>query len=212
MKLRTVSRLSVVTLAAVVGAILYIARGPIASTRGANLTGTDLAVGGTYPSAPGFRLTDQLGQEVSLQQFAGHPVVLAFLYTHCPDACQQEPGRIRTALDRAGKAAGGAGVLAVSLDPQGDTPAAALAFSDQQQMTSRWRYLIGTCSQLSAVWKAYGVGITGCNGGSASVTSAGTGHPLGLYLIDKRGRERVYLDSDFTPQALAGDLQALAAE
>ena len=207
MKLRTASRLSVVTLAVVVGAIFYIARGPIASTHGASLTGTDLAVGGTYPSAPGFHLTDQLGQEVSPQQFAGHPVVVAFLSTGCPDACQQEPGRLRTALDRAGKAAGGAGVLMVSLDPRDDTQAAALAFSEQQHTTSRWHFLIGTCSQLSTVWKAYGVGISGCGGANAVA-----GHALGLYLIDKRGRERVYLDSEFTPQALAGDLQALAAE
>jgi protein SCO1 len=207
MKLRTASRLVVIALVVIVGAALYVVHGSGAAPRASALLGTDLSVSGRYPGAAAFQLKDQYGKSVSLAQFKGQPVVLTFLYTRCPDECPLTAEKIRAALAQLGKAGDGVAVLVVSTDPTGDTQAAALAFSQTHQMANRWHYLIGSCAQLSAVWKAYGVASDGCQHPADGVT-----HTLGLYLIDKQGHERAYLSSEFSPAMLATDLRVLNAE
>ncbi|GAC1448923.1 MAG: SCO family protein [Ktedonobacterales bacterium] len=206
MKLRTISRLSVITLVIVVGAVIYLVHSTGAATT-PTLRGTDLReAGGAYPLAPDFRLVDQSGTPVSLSQFRGRPVVLTFLYTHCPDECPLTAEKLRVALRQLGASASGVAILAVSTDPAGDDQAAAQAFSAQHQMQDRWHFLIGAHDQLAPVWKAYGIAV------AAGARAGEVTHGLGLYVIDKQGRERVYLGNDFDPAAVAADLRILAGE
>ena len=141
MNWRVASRLSVVTLALLV--ILVVALFSLRSissgqslpsnpaTDGAGLQGTDL---GGVP-APAFRLTDQFGKPVSLAQFRGKPVVLTFLYTHCPDVCPLIAEQLHSVMLDLGQEAQHVGVLAISVEPTRDTIAAALAFSQVHHMT-----------------------------------------------------------------------------
>ena len=39
------------------------------------------------PEAPDFTLENQFGNDVSLSDFEGRVVVVAFIYTSCPDVC-----------------------------------------------------------------------------------------------------------------------------
>ena len=39
------------------------------------------------PDAPDFTLKNQFGEDVSLSDFDGKVVVVAFIYTACPDVC-----------------------------------------------------------------------------------------------------------------------------
>jgi protein SCO1/2 len=203
MKLRTASRLSVIALVVVVGAILYVARASLASPQPTSLVGTNL--GGT--PAPDFRLTDQHDAAISLALFRGEPVVLTFMTAHCGSACAQATAKVRTALDQLGTTGSHVAVLVVSMDPHGDDAASVAAFSQQLLMADRLHYLTGTCATLPPVWKAYGVAGADCASG-ASVPAAPA---LGLYLIDTHGRERVYLNSSFSVSALATDLRSLSA-
>src|SRR3712207_6305012 len=72
--------------------------------------------------APDVRLRDAAGEEVSLARYRGRPVVLTFLYADCPDVCPVIAQRIGQALERIGKDGAKVAVLAVSVDPEGDTP------------------------------------------------------------------------------------------
>jgi protein SCO1 len=198
-KLRTVSRLAVITLVVVVGAIVYFVRETEASTL-SGLQGTRL--GGT--PAPDFRLTDQLGRQITLAQLRGHPVVLTFLYTRCLDECPMAAEKVWHSLQKLGTAGNTAAILAVSVDPQRDDQMAAQAFSRQQRLLDRWHYLLGTRGQLAPVWAAYGVSPTAEPNGQIA-------YQLGLYLIDKQGREQAYLGNAFTPDMLAADLRILAS-
>ena len=138
----------------------------ISSTNSSGLQGTNL--GGT--AAPNFRLTDQNGKQVSLSQFKGEPVVLTFLYTHCPDVCPLTAEKLHTVMQSLGSNAQHVAVLAVSVDPKGDTQAAVINFSKVHNMLAYWHYLTGTESQLSPVWSAYSM--------YASVASCQHGQPL----------------------------------
>lgn len=171
------------------------------STNASGLQGTDL--GGT--PAPDFRLTDQSGKLVSLSQFKGEPVVLTFLYSHCPDVCPLTAEKLHTVMLSLGGNAQHVAVLAVSVDPKGDTPASVVNFSKVHHMLNYWHYLIGSESQLSPVWSAYSM--------YASAATANTvNHSTALYVIDKQGKERAFLSDSFAPSQLTTDLNILLKE
>ena len=215
MNWRLASRLSVITLAALVVIIVAVlgTRAGGLTSNASNLTpaanssglqGTDL---GDVP-APNFRLTDQFGRPVSLAQFKGKPVVLTFLYTHCPDQCPLTAEKLHAVMLSLGSDAQRVGVVAVSTDPKRDTTAAALNFSQVHRMQNYWHYLLGTESELSPVWSSFSV--------YAAPTPTSTGgsvaHTTAVYVIDKQGRERVFFGSDFTSAQLTKDLQILLKE
>jgi protein SCO1/2 len=167
------------------------------------LQGDDL--GGT--PAPNFTLTDQNGQQVSLAQFRGKPVILTFLYTHCPDACPLTAEHLHQSMQQLGSDASKIGVIAVSTDPVGDTPSAARSFSQAHTMQDYWHYLIGSNVQLSPVWKAYNIDVQGQS------QSMSMSHSLALYVIDKQGHERAFFSStDFTPDQITKDMRILLQE
>jgi protein SCO1/2 len=164
------------------------------------LQGIDL---GNTP-APDFRLTDQFGKSISLSQFRGQPVVLTFLYTHCPDLCPLTAEKLHTVMQNLGSNAQSIAVLAVSVDPQRDTVEAAFNFSKAHKMQDYWHYLIGTQQTLTPIWSSYHV--------FAQAAQQTVNHTLPVYLIDKQGREQVYLDNDFTVPQLTADLKILLKE
>jgi protein SCO1 len=208
MNWRLASRLSVITLALLVVVIVAIlgVRNSANSAGSSGLQGTDL---GSSPTQ-NFRLTDQFGKQVSLSDFKGKPVVLTFLYTHCPDVCPLTAEKLHTVMQNLGSNAQNVAVLAVSLDPKGDTPASVLNFSQVHKMLNYWHYLMGTHGQLSQVWNYYGLSAQPT---TPTSTSPGTVmHNTALYVIDKLGRERVLIPDDFTPDQLTTDLKVLLEE
>jgi protein SCO1 len=205
---RLASRLSVITLALLV-VIIVALWGVRSSNNGvaaanqntSGLQGTDL---GSTP-APNFRLTDQFGQTISLSQFRGKPVVLTFMYTRCPDVCPLAAEKLHNVQLQLGQDASKVVMLAVSLDPTGDTQAMALNFSQAHKLNTNWHYLIGAQNELSPVWKAYNVF-------TQPATNTKITHTEALYVIDKQGRERIFFTDDFTPTQLTNDLKILLQE
>src|SRR5215467_16310528 len=97
LRLRQVSRVLVPLLIVVVGVAIFAHNQLVAgqttaeSGEGSGLRGYDL---GGVP-APGFSLRDQNGAVISLAALAGRPVVLTFMYTHCPDECPLTAEKLR---------------------------------------------------------------------------------------------------------------------
>jgi len=207
MNWRLASRLSVITLAILVVVVVTLIQNNkglfsgAASAGSSALQGTDL--GST--TAPNFTLTDQNGKQVSLSQFKGHPVVLTFLYTHCPDQCPLTAEHLHSSMLTLGSDASKIGVIAVSTDPKGDTQEAVQKFTLQHNMQGYWHYLIGTQSTLSPVWTSYGVYVQG--------QQQSVDHTLATYIIDKQGRERAFFGgNNFTPDQVTTDLKILLKE
>jgi protein SCO1 len=207
MNWRLASRLSVVTLAVLVVLVISVfqlrhttmpATNSSSGTNASGLQGTDL----NSTPAPGFSLTDQFGKQVSLAHFKGKPVVLTFMYTNCPDQCPLTASKLHSTMQLLGNASSRVGILAVSTDPKRDNVAAALKFSRTHSMQDYWHYLVGSQNQLSPIWTSY-------NTYAQVINQQTVSHGLGLYVIDKQGNERVFLDNDFTPAQLAADLQTL---
>src|SRR5260370_30035015 len=94
-------------------------------------------------------------------------------------------------MQNLGKDAQHVTILAVSMDPKGDTPAAAQNFSRVHKLGSYFHFLLGVHDQLAPVWASYSVDAQAAT--STNVVS----HSSAIYVIDKNGRERVLFDSSF---------------
>lgn len=184
----------------VLAVIVLLAACAPASTR---LSGTKLEA----KDAPDLTLTDGLtGEAVTLSALRGNVVVLAFLYTHCPDVCPLTAAQFRAAQRDLGADAARVRFVAVSVDPEGDTPTAVREFSATHDLKDNWRYLIGPRPQLQMVWSAYGVG------SFAQPTGKGVDHNDAIFIIDPKGREREIVHSDIALKDLVADLRALLNE
>ena len=96
-------------------------------------------------------------------------------------------------------------VLAVSVDPVGDTPASVRSFIREHRLLPQFRYLTGRRATLERVWRTYGVKAV------RNKDDGGVDHTLYTLLVDRGGTARVLFDSTATPAALAHDVRQLLA-
>lgn len=203
-----------------VGAVVLVAA-TLVLTRvvpfGDTLVGTDL----NATPAPEFRLSDAAGHEISLAGLRGKAVALTFIYTSCPDVCPLITQKFRQTYAQLGLDAGKVAFVAITVDPETDTPQRIAEYSQAMGMTGKWNFLTGSRAELTPIWKAYGVAPVPAQQAALLVQKgpqvaqndpAFQGvHSAVVYVIDPLGRERRLLGPDFTPTQLADDLRALAA-
>jgi protein SCO1 len=151
---------------------------------------------------PDFALRDQQGRLIRLSAQRGKVVVLTFLYTHCPDLCPLTAVHIDEAVDRLGPSRAGVTVLAVSVDPKGDTPAAVKAFVRSHRLGPEFHYLTGPRRTLARIWQQYDVK-------SVKVGGEDPDHTLYVLLLDRGGKTRVLFDATAKSAAMAHDLRLL---
>ncbi len=181
----------------VVGALLLCAA--------ASAAGTPPFVGPriSHPArTPDFALRDQHGRPVRLSAQRGKVVVLTFLYTHCPDLCPLTAVHIDEAVDRLGTSRSAVSVLAVSVDPKGDTAASVRRFVRSHRLGSEFHYLTGTRRILAPLWRKYDVK-------SVTVGGVDPDHTLYVLLLDRTGKTRVLFDATAKPADMAHDLRLL---
>ena len=153
-----------------------------------------------------FRLTDENGNRVSEDVFAGRPVAMYFGFTHCPDICPTTLARLAAATRRLPEPISQDLQLAfVSVDPARDGPEQldkyTGAFSD------RMLGLTGTQKQLQALTRryriTYGYDEPDANGDYE------VSHSSAIFVFDAELEPRLMLlDSLDVPQ-MAEDLERL---
>lgn len=163
-----------------------------------------------------FHLPDQRGQAVALSDFRGKAVALTFLYTHCPDVCPLIADNMGLAYRQLGEVAKRVALIAVSTDPNGDTPEAIQQFLKVHRVEGVLTYLHGSFAQLRPIWAHYFVGSDAreVDPGAAAAskpTPQQVGHTAIVYVIDPRGQIRVFLPGNFDTRDLVTDLRLLAS-
>jgi protein SCO1 len=159
--------------------------------------------------APPLALNDSLGHPVNLDQYRGKAVLITFIYTHCPDTCPLIVGNLHTAQSELGPNARKLQIIAVSVDPRGDTPSAVNAFLRAHRMTGRMEYLIGSAAQLLPAWRTWDVLAKGPRTGSSPDRVA---HSALIYGISASGRITTLYPSNFRPSQVVHDVPILASE
>jgi protein SCO1/2 len=154
-------------------------------------------------TAPPLALHDVNGTRVSLAEQRGRYVLVTFIYTQCPDVCPLITQNLNAALRVIGPTARThVRVLAVSVDPAGDTPKAVRAYIRAKHLFPQFQYLIGSKAELRRVWKAWHV--------LAVETKPDlVDHVAYTALIDTKGKERVLYDSSVRATQVVHDLRIL---
>lgn len=166
--------------------------------------------GGRVPAAlvrapaPRIHLRDARGHVVDTRALAGRPYAVTFLYTHCHDVCPLLGRELSEALSRLGERAEDVAVLGVSVDPAGDTPAAARRWERREELPSSFHYLLGSRRQLRPTWDGYFV---------APQTAAAdeSVHTASVWLVDGHGHRRAKYSAGapIEPRDVAHDLARL---
>ncbi len=178
-------------------------------SRGAEFSGTTLE---PPSAAPGFSLTNQFGEPVSLEDLRGKVVVLTFLYSSCPDFCPLITSKMAQVRDEFGERSSDLAFVAISVDPERDRVPAVRRYLQERGLERKLTYLTGDTTALRPVWRAYAIGVTREKPAGTNKAIYEVGHSDALYLIDKSGRERVLMSSDFAPADLARNLNTLLRE
>jgi protein SCO1 len=157
--------------------------------------------------APGFRLADARGGTLDSRALRGRPYLLTFLFTDCRDICPLIGREIGEALRLLGSQAREVMAVAITVDPEGDTPRAVRAWLREQRLPANFHYLIGSRRRLKPVWRAY----------FAAPQPAGTEesrHTASIWVIDARGRLRAKFSggAPVRPRDIAHDLDLLVRE
>ena len=171
-----------------------------------------VAVGGYLAARPAHNPKALIGGPFALQtagdktltdaDFKGHPFLVYFGYTHCPDVCPTTLGDIADALSKIPDAP--IRVLFVTVDPERDSPAAMADYVSS--FDKRFVGLSGSPEQVGAVEKAYRVYAR--KGPPQSDGGYSMDHSSIVYLMDKNGLFVESLDTQRPAEDTAKELSA----
>lgn len=112
------------------------------------------AAGEAHDKAPEIALHDYLGAPFKLSKLRGKLVYVTFVYAHCPDICPlilDALAETRSKLPDPAKAA----IVAISVDPKGDTRKAVTQLLRSKHLVGKLTYLVGTRDELRPVWDSF---------------------------------------------------------
>jgi protein SCO1/2 len=163
----------------------------------------------TTPGAPPtaaiggpFRLLDQNRRTVTDADLKGHPFLVFFGFTHCPDVCPTTLFEISEVMRELGADADRLGALFITVDPERDTPEAL-----KEYLSSFDPHLVGLTGDLNAVGavaKAYRVYFKKVPLDDGGYTMD---HTAIVYLMDKDGRFVAPFSLRRTTEAAVADLR-----
>jgi cytochrome oxidase Cu insertion factor (SCO1/SenC/PrrC family) len=136
--------------------------------------------------APDIKLANQFGQPMSLSQFRGRVVILAFTDSECTNVCPLTTQSMVLAKELLGKAGSNVQLLGVDANPDATSVADVLSYSRAHNMVNQWDFLTGSRAQLKAVWSAYHIAV--------QIQAGQIDHTPALYVISQQGTlQKVYL-------------------
>ena len=174
--------------------------GPQASFKSVDITGAEYGRTLALPDASGTPRT--------LADFKGKVSVVFFGYTHCPDVCPTTLAELAEVKAMLGKDGERVQAVFVTVDPERDTAPILEAYMNN--FGPGFIALRGTPEQTAAAareFKVFYMKVPGKTEGSYTVD-----HTAGSYVIDAKGRLRLFARYGMPADALASDLKQLLAE
>jgi protein SCO1/2 len=162
----------------------------------------------TIGQAPDFTLVSQDGLPVSLRDFRGKVVAIAFIFTHCTDVCPMLTAHMASVQEKLGSKFGSKIIfVSITVDPERDTPDVLKEYAqDFDADLEGWSFLTGNPALVHEVGQKYGVLAKKAANGDVD-------HTLLTSLVDPDGILRVqYLGVRFDLEEFRGDLLSLLDE
>jgi protein SCO1/2 len=159
-----------------------------------------------------FSLTNQDGKPIRLKQYKGRPLVITFIYTRCPlpDYCPMMMRRfteINEALRDKPQMYGKARLLAISVDPDFDTPGVIKAYGAAfaGQAFEDWEFATGSPDEIKKVAEFFGMQYW--TEGDQII------HSLRTAVISAEGRLfRLYPGNEWKAADILSDLESLTGQ
>ena len=155
---------------------------------------------------PVFNLTNQNGDQISLNTFRGQPFVLTFIFTRCPlpNFCPRMSNNfeeLQTAIKIGSGAVGKARLLSITLDPDYDTPKVLGNYADYLHADAQiWAFATGGGKEIDSLTDAFSV-YRQSEGGTIS-------HGLATALIDKNGKiNKIWRGNSWTPAEVIEEIE-----
>jgi cytochrome oxidase Cu insertion factor (SCO1/SenC/PrrC family) len=164
----------------------------------------DLGTSLDNTAAPDIKLTNQFGQPMSLSQFRGRVVILAFDDSECTTVCPLTTESMVLAKELLGKAGENVQLLGVDANPRATSVADMMSYSRAHGMVNQWDFLTGSLAQLKAAWSAYHIAV--------QIQQGQIDHTPALYVISQQGKlQKVYL-TQMAYSSVSQSAQVLATE
>jgi protein SCO1/2 len=163
-------------------------------------------------AVPDFKLRNQDGRVIHLNQFRGKDLLITFIYTRCPlpDFCPLVTRNFavidkQLAADPTLK--GKAHLLCVSFDPEHDTPDRLKAYGEQyigseaKTAFAHWDFAVPEEPALAEMAKFFDVGMSDAADGTIT-------HTLSTTLIGSDGKVlKFYPGNEWTPEQVVADVK-----
>lgn len=105
-----------------------------------------------------FVLIDEKGEYVTMSQFEGQVVVVAFLFTRCPDICPVVSANLAFIAQELGELhETSVHIITVTVDPWTDNSSVLRNYADVRGLS--WPHLTGSVEDLEPVWMNFDVGL-----------------------------------------------------
>lgn len=134
--------------------------------------------GGTYS------LVDHTGQAVDQTMLVGHPSVMFFGFTHCPDVCPTTMGEMAAWFAELGDEARDLRGFFVSVDPERDSPEVIAGYAGW--VSDRVTGITGTPEEIAKMTKAWGVVAEKVPSDDGSDYTMN--HTASVFLVDRKGQ------------------------
>jgi cytochrome oxidase Cu insertion factor (SCO1/SenC/PrrC family) len=154
--------------------------------------------------APDIKLVNQFGQQMSLSQFRGKVVILAFVDSECTTICPLTTLSMVQARELLGAAGQQVQLLGVDANPSATSVSDVKSYTQAHSMVNQWDFLTGSLPQLKSVWKAYHIYV--------QIQAGQIDHTPALYVIDQRGRLREIYLTTMAYASVGQEAQVLAQE
>jgi protein SCO1 len=162
---------------------------------------------------PDFALVNQSGKSIHFHQFRGKPLLLTFIYTHCPfpEYCLRMSNnfsQVMQQLQKDPKAFTEAQLLSISIDPENDKPAVLRRYGERyvgrvDPNFAHWEFATGSPQQVRQAADFFGLAYNRKDGQIV--------HGLRTVLIGKDGKvAKVYSGNAWKPGDVAADFAAAA--
>lgn len=150
-------------------------------------------------------LTGHDGSPRKLADFQGKIIVLTFGFTHCPDVCPTTLAAAAQALKGLGRDASRVQVLFVTLDPERDTPEVLAKYVPS--FDAGFLGLYGDAEATARAAKEFKIFYEKRKGSSPD--SYSVDHSAQVYVLDAKGRLRLFVKHEQIAADLAHDLREL---
>jgi cytochrome oxidase Cu insertion factor (SCO1/SenC/PrrC family) len=154
--------------------------------------------------APDFRLRNQFGQPMSLSQFRGKVVMLAFEDSECTTVCPLTTQSMLEAKQLLGPAGSQVQLLGIDANPDAISPADVLSYSRTHGLVNQWNFLTGSLADLKVTWTRYDIAV--------QIEQGQIDHTPALFVIDQQGRERKLYLTQMAYSSVGQSAQVLANE